>query len=126
MKRAGALISSAPEAKKRRVSYDTFTKWQRDYDRELQTLTWLDCQSEFDHGKKVVTKLSCSVCAKYRDKIKGRKNFSDKWIMGAESLRTSNIKDHAQCEQHKHAMTLRRKEQAQSKGFGAASYAPIA
>ena len=63
---------------------------------------------------------------KYQDKIKGRKNFSDKWIIGAELLRTSNIKDHAQCEQHKHAMTLLRKEQAQSKGLGPAAYAPIA
>ena len=88
-------------------------------------LTWLDCHSEFDHGKKV-TKLSCSVFAKYQDKIKGRKNFSDKWITGAESLRTLNIIDHAQCKQHKHTMTLRRKEQAQSKGLGAASYARIA
>ena len=73
MKRAGGSISTASEAKKRRGTHDTFMKWQREYDRELYTLSWLDCQSEFEHGKKVVTKLSCSVCSKYQDKIKGRK-----------------------------------------------------
>ena len=52
MKRAGGLISTASEAKKRRVTHDTFMKWQREYDRELYTLSWLDCQSEFKHGKK--------------------------------------------------------------------------
>jgi hypothetical protein len=85
----------------------------------------LNCESEeFDH--KVVTKLSCSVRSKYQDKIKGRKNFNEKWITGAESLRMSNIKDHAHCDQHKHAMALVKKEQAQSQGLGAAAYAPIA
>ena len=126
MKRAEPSTSSTSEAKRRRVGYDTFTKWQRDYDREWQTLTWLECQSEMEHGKKLVKKLSCRICTKYQDHIKGRKNFSEKWITGAESLRTSNIRDHAQCEQHKHAMTLLKREQARSKGLGAASYAPIA
>ena len=105
MKRAiSSSSSSDSDAKKRRVTYDTFTKWKRDYDRELQTLTWLNCHSQFDSGKRVVTKLSCSICSKYQDKIKGRKNFSEKWINGAESLRTSNLKDHAHTDQHKHAM----------------------
>ena len=117
MKRAGLSISSASEAKKRRVTYSTFAKWQRDCNHELQTLTWLNCESEFDHGKKIVTKLSCSVCSKYRDKIKGRKNFSDKWITGAESLRISNIKDHAQYEQHKHAMALMKREQLRARDW---------
>ena len=126
MKRAGSSTSSESEAKRRCVSNDTFVKWQREYDREWQTLSWLDCESGLECGKKLVTKLSCSVCTKYLDQFKGRKNFSEKWITGAESLRTPNIKDHAQCEQHKHAMTLMRREQARSKGLGATSYAPIA
>ena len=44
--------------------------WQHDYDCEWQTLTWLDCQSEMEHGKKFVKKLSCSVCKKYQDHIR--------------------------------------------------------
>lgn len=126
MKRAGVSTASALEAKKRHVGYETFTKWQRDLDREWQTISWLDCKSEMECGKKLVTKLSCSICKKYQDQIKGRRNFSEKWITGAESLRTSNIWDHAQCEQHKHLMFILNKEQARSKGLGATSYAPIA
>ena len=38
MKRAGSSTSSKSEAKRRRVSHDTFVKWQREYDREWQTL----------------------------------------------------------------------------------------
>ena len=127
MKRAEPSTSLAASGPKRRcVAYLTFTKWQRDYDREWQMLTWLDCQSEMKHVKKMVKRLSCSVCKKYQEQIKGRKKFSQKWITGAESLRTSNIRDHTQCEQHKHAMTLLKKEQARSKGLGATAYASIA
>ena len=46
----------------------------------------------------------------------------EKWIMGAESLRTSNVRDHVHCEQHKHTMARLRNEQAQSKGSGTSSY----
>ena len=94
MKRAESSISLTSEAKMRHVTHNTFTKWQWDYDRELQTIIWLECQSKFDHRKKVITKLNCSVCLKYQGKIKGRKNLSEKWIMGVESLCTSNIRDH--------------------------------
>ena len=52
------------------------------------------------HGKKFVTKLKCIVCFMHQDKIKGQKNFSEKWITGAESLNTSNLNDHAQYDQH--------------------------
>ena len=45
MKRAGSLTSSESETKRRRVSHDTFVKWQREYDREWQTLSLLDCES---------------------------------------------------------------------------------
>ena len=38
----------------------------------------------------------------------------------------SNIRDHSASEQHKHAMLLLKKEQAQSKGESSAAYAPVA
>ena len=40
-------------------------------------------------GKKVVTKIKC----KGRTKHKLRKHFNNKWIEGAGSIRTSNIRD---------------------------------
>ena len=51
-------------------------------------------------GKKVVTKLKCKGCTKY----KLRKHFSNKWIKGAGSIRTSNIRDHINTDQHVHVM----------------------
>ena len=48
-------------------------------------------------GKKVVTKLKCKDCTKH----KLRKHFSNKC---AGSIRTSNIRDHINADQHIHAM----------------------
>ena len=76
--------------------------------------------------KKMVAKLKCKVCNKFKSKIVGRRNYSDKWVVGADSIRTSNIKDHAHTDHHNHAMMLLKKEQSQSFGLGPSSYAPIA
>lgn len=111
---------------KRRVSWATFQKWQREFDRESKTLSWLECVTAVDSGHKVVERLKCRVCTKFEDKIMGRKNFSNKWIVGAESVRTSTLRDHAQSDQHAHAMMLLTKEKSQAQGLGSSSYAPIA
>ena len=47
-----------------------------------------------------MTKLRCSVCTKLKMKLKGWRNFSERWITGAESVHNSNIRDHAQSDQH--------------------------
>ena len=62
----------------------------------------------------------------YKDRIIGRRNYSNKWIEGADSICTTNIRDHAKSEQHLHAMNLERKHLAQSVDESPASYAPIA
>ena len=46
--------------------------------------------------------------------------------MGADSVRTGDIKDHAQTDQHIYALILLKKEHVQSSGLGPSSYAPIA
>ena len=51
-------------------------------------------------GKKVVTKLKCKDCTKH----KLRKHFSNKWIEGTGSIRTSNIRDYINADQHIHVM----------------------
>ncbi len=89
-------------------------------------MSWLDCNAEKEGGKKVVAKLKCKVCTEFVDKIRGRKNFSEKWIVGADSVRISNVRDHAKNDQHAHAMTLLKQQQSQSAGLGPSSYAPIA
>ena len=126
MKRRQEAPEEGGGTKKRRVEYATFQKWQRDLDREHQTMSWLDCVAEKEGAKRVVAKLKCKVCTEFADRIRGRKNFSEKWIAGANSNRLSNVRDHAQNDQHTHAMSLMKKQRAQSAGLGPSSYAPIA
>lgn len=89
-------------------------------------MSWLDCSSEAESGKKVVAKLKYKVGTEFEEKIKGRKNFSSKWIIGADSVRISNVCDHAHNDHHTHAMSLLKKQRAVSAGLGPSSYAPIA
>ena len=99
MKRSTNL-ASGPATKKRKVSYPTFQQWKRDFDREYKTLSWLECDTCIEAGTRVVTQLKCSVCKKFQSRIVGKRNFGDRWITGAESIRMSNIRDHTQSEQH--------------------------
>ncbi len=87
---------------------------------------WLDCVKSGVGTKKSVVKLKCKVCVQFQAKIVGRRNYSDKWISGADSIRSSNIKDHSHSDQHAHAMMLLKRDQAKAEGLEASSYAPIA
>jgi len=107
------------------VAYATFEKWRRDFDHDLQTVSWLECESTVENGTKVVRKLKCSVCGKFRSRIIHKRNFSDRCITGAESIHTSNIRDHGTSEQHSHAMSLLSKQQAAAMGQSAVADVPI-
>ena len=50
------------------------------------------------------------------------KNFSEKWISGEDSVRMTNVHDHAKSDQHVHAMNLCRKELVNAKGLDTSSY----
>ena len=93
MKRAQSCNTSyASQEKKRKVSFATFEKWRRDFDCEFKTVSWLECESAVEGGTKVVRKLKCSVCGKFRSSLIHKRNFSDRWITGgADSICTSNI-----------------------------------
>ena len=56
----------------------------------------------------------------------GRRNYSERWITGADSLRTSNIRDHTDSDQHRNAMCLLQRENAALRGESISSFAPIA
>ena len=77
-------------------------------------------------GKWEDFKLLCKVCTQFKEKIKSRKNFSSKWIAGADPVRISNVRDHTRNNQHTHAMSLLKKQRALSAGLVSSSYAPIA
>ena len=84
--------SSGPDTKKRKVSHSTYLKWKTDLDRDCQTMSWLNSTTETSSGKKMVTQLKCNSCTKYSSSVTNRRNYSDK---GADSVRTSNIRDHS-------------------------------
>ena len=54
-----------------------------------------------------------------------KKNFSDRWISGADSVHTSNTRDHASSEQHNHTIALLQKEAALAAGQNLTSSTPI-
>ena len=60
---------------------------------------------DHDNINMVVTKLKCKGCTKH----KLRKHFSNKWIEGADSIRTSDIRDH-NAEHHIHGMEIEKAE----------------
>ena len=74
----------------------------------------------------MVKKLKCSVRTKFQAKIVSQRNFSDRWIVGADSVRTSNIRDHAHSDKHEQVMCLLKRESAKAEGRSCYSYAPIA
>ena len=47
-------------------------------------------------------------------------------VVGADSVRISNVCNHARNDQHAHAMSLSKKQCSQSAGLGYSSYIPIA
>ena len=65
------------------------------------------------------------VCKRFQSSIQGRNNFSNKWIVGAESVHTSNVGDHAQNDQYTHLMHLLKKIQAVAQGLGPSEHVPI-
>ena len=117
--------NSTGTRKKTRDGVSNTRKWRRDLDRECQTMSWLDCVVEREGAKTVVAELKCKVWTEFVDRIRGRKNFSEKWIAGADSVRISNVRDHARNDQHTHAMALLKKQRSQAAGLGPSSYAPI-
>ena len=85
-----------------------------------------DCDTEVQAGKRFVTTLRCNVCTKFKTRIESRRNFSERWIVGAESVRNRNIRDHARSDQHIHAINLLKQEQAMASNAPTCSYASIA
>ena len=70
----------------------------------------------------MVHKLKYKACTEFVDRIKGSWNFSDKWIVEADSVRLSNVRNHAQ---HLRAMPLLRKRFAELAVLDVVSTTPI-
>ena len=100
-----ASASSSKKAK-RQVTKATFNKWQRENDREHQTLSWLRC--EMDRDNIHVASLHCALCNKYEGHLQSLKSFNAAWITGSTNQKVSNVVDHAGSEVHKAAMSRKR------------------
>ena len=98
-KRTATDLFSIAKKTKRQVTIATAKKWQTQYDREYQSLTWLK-YDRGDQDKTLVKVLRCSACTKFDSSIHGMKNYSSAWIIGMTNHRVSNITDHAASEQH--------------------------
>ena len=93
--RGPSTSDCAPETKRRKVSHTTYLMWKHDdLDCDCSTMSWLDCETHIGTRKKVVTKLLCSIFKTFKERNDHRRNFSEWWIVGANSVRMSNIRDH--------------------------------
>ena len=112
---------SEPKKCRRQVTLVTFQKWQKQYEREHRTLSWLRCDAD-SRDKSLVDILWCDVCRKHERHLTGLRNFSRVWIAGSNNHKTSNIIDHANSEQHRAAMIQAAKASHQP----ITSYSPLA
>jgi len=115
--------SGAKKTKGRQFTKSTFDKWQREHEREHQTLTWLRCDLEKDRVH--VASLYCVACKKYESNICSMKNFSSSWVKGSTNLKLSNMLDHARSEVHQAAMSRMRADSAKEKGESAVINTPL-
>lgn len=99
---------SVPSTKKTMLLAKSVDKWIVEYDKELNTSTWLkyaviDCIH--------VDALACSVCTDFKSKLEGMRNYDPAFTKGSRNLRTSSFKDHAASSMHVRAMSLLKKQQ---------------
>ena len=94
-KRSGSLgeSSSCSKRSKRQVTVATCEKWQREFDRDYQTLLWLRCDVNMAN-RSLIDTLWCDVCRIYQAKIRYKRNFSAVWVTGSTNHKSSNVVDH--------------------------------
>ena len=84
-------------AGKRAVQKSTVDRWIAESDKTLNTSVWLTYDTDRADRSRVVA-LKCSICARFRDRLVGRRNYSAAYIEGSVNLRASSYKEHAASE----------------------------
>ena len=118
---ASRTVSEASARTQRLVSVSTVEKWKRAHDTTLNTSSWLSYE-RVPGDREHACRLRCTVCTRFRDKIKHTRNFCLAFIDGSSNLRTSSFKDHAKTEMHRIAMHHLKKSQSTS----VQEYSPVA
>ena len=72
-------------------------------DWECLTVSWLDCDMELS-GRKDIHEASMQCMFKTR--ITTRRSFIERWLLGAELVHTSNIRDRARADHHIYTMAV--------------------
>ena len=108
---------------KRQVTKATFEKWQRDNDRDHQTLVWRRCELERDHLH--IAFLFCDVCKRYKDSFVSLRNFQMTWITGTTNLKISVVKEHANSEIHNDKVAMGRLKSVNAEAIKASLFLPI-
>ena len=126
-RKRSADSAATASSKKRKVTVTTFNKWKTQFDRDLNTFSWLCCDIKtLVEDKTLMEVLRCEACKKHDGAITGMKNFSKAWITGCSNQKTTNIFDHATSEQHRVAMLRVCADAASSSNQPVTSYSPIA
>ena len=86
-----------PPSKKRGLTTKTVDKWIADYDKTLNTTTWLK-YDKVDRG--YVATLKCSVCFRFNDKLRSARNYNPAFIVDSTNLHASAFKEHAASDMH--------------------------
>ena len=84
-------------------------------------MLWLDCSSEYGGGKLDAVQNVLRLCGENPQELQ----VSYKWIIGVNSVRFSNVRDHDQSYQHAHVMMFLKKQRAKSVGQPPLTYAVI-
>ena len=112
-------------ASKRQETVTTCEKWQREFDRDYQTLLWLRYDVD-TANRSLVDTLWCEVCRTYQARIRYKRYFSALWVTGSTNHKSSNIANHSKSEQHITCMAYMRADSAKARNEPVESYAPIA
>ena len=87
----------------------TLTAWQVKNSENVAGA--LKCELELlevSGGK--VKRIKCVVCAKFADRIRGMKGFSQTWVEGTESIKKDSLEKHIKGGPHQFAENLALKE----------------
>ena len=90
-------------------------------DKDLDTTVWLKYDVIKD-DREHMSNLKCAVCIQFSKWLVSLRNYNPAFINGSKNTRTSDFKDHADTEMHKHAMSLYQKQHSKN----ICDYVPIA
>ena len=101
----------------RQFTKPTFLKWQKEKERDCQTLSWLRCvlvQDKLHIDTLFAKSAKCSL-----------RNFSNSWIKGSTNLKLSNMLDHARSDIHLAAMSTLRADLAKDRSESVVLSTPL-